>query len=123
MYSRSVTDPTKLNRYKGWSEEVYGEFSSSMISEIVEKVPIRPGDRFIDLGSGVGQVVLQVAAEVSCGLVTSGRIVTHRTICSVQAMCADSFGVEKQDNPAQYAKVMEQNFKSMMIWFGKMYGK
>lgn len=65
MYSRSVTDPTKLNRYKGWSEEVYGEFSSSMVSELVEKVPIRPGDRFIDLGSGVGQVVLQVAAEVS----------------------------------------------------------
>jgi hypothetical protein len=38
IYSRAVTDPTKLNRYKGWSEEVYGEFSSSMISEIVEQV-------------------------------------------------------------------------------------
>jgi hypothetical protein len=32
--------------------QVYGEFKSSMISEIVEKVPIRPGDKFIDLGSG-----------------------------------------------------------------------
>jgi len=102
VYSKAVTDPTKLNQYKGWSEEVYGEFTSSMISEIVEKVPIRPGDRFIDLGSGVGQVVLQVAAE---------------------AMCSDSFGVEKQKNPALYAKVMEEQFKSTMEWFGKMYGK
>lgn len=34
------------------SRQVYGEFKSSMISEIVEKVPIRPGDKFIDLGSG-----------------------------------------------------------------------
>ena len=51
------------------------------------------------MGSGVGQVVLQVSAE---------------------AMCLDSFGVEKQDNPAQYAKVMEVKFKEMMNWFGKM---
>lgn len=129
VYSRSVTDPTKLNRYKGWSEEVYGEFSSSMVSELVEKVPIRPGDRFIDLGSGVGQVVLQVAAEVSVCPATENPksassidFVTH-TRARFQAMCVDSFGVEKQDNPAEYATVMEEKFKSMMAWFGKMYGK
>lgn len=84
VYNRSITDPSKLNRYKGWSEEVYGEFTNSMISEIVQKVPIRSTDKFIDLGSGVGQVSLQVAAE---------------------AGCVSSFGVEKQDNPAQYAEV------------------
>lgn len=69
------------------------------ITSASSQVPIRPGDRFIDLGSGVGQVVLQVSAE---------------------AMCVESFGVEKQDNPAQYAKVMEVKFKEMMNWFGKM---
>jgi tRNA G46 methylase TrmB len=40
--------------------------------------------KFIDLGSGVGQIVLQVAAEVDN---------------------VECFGVEKQDYPAIYAKV------------------
>jgi hypothetical protein len=52
VYNRSVTDPARLNRYKGWSEEVYGEFATSMISEIVQKVPIKANHRFVDLGSG-----------------------------------------------------------------------
>eukprot|EP00040_Diaphanoeca_grandis_P031614 m.189509 g.189509 ORF g.189509 m.189509 type:complete len:390 (+) comp32374_c1_seq8:208-1377(+) len=102
IYSRSVVDPAKLNRYKAFSEEVYGEFSSSMISEIVKNVPIKPTDRFIDLGSGVGQVVLQVAAE---------------------GMCISSFGVEKQEAPARYASDMGVAFKKIMKWFGKAHGK
>jgi hypothetical protein len=31
---------------------------SSEEALMIHEVPIRPGDRFIDLGSGVGQVVL-----------------------------------------------------------------
>lgn len=102
VYNRSITDPGKLNRYKGWSEEVYGEFSASMISEIVQKVPIRSSDCFIDLGSGVGQVVLQVAGE---------------------GLCVSAYGIEKQDNPAMYAKDMQKQFESRMSWFGKRHGK
>ncbi len=52
VYNRSVTDPSRLNKYKGFSEEVYGEFTFPMISEIVHKVPILPHHTFIDLGSG-----------------------------------------------------------------------
>ena len=52
IYNRAVTEPTRLNRYKGWSAEVYGEFTNKLISSIIGKVPIRPTDRFIDLGSG-----------------------------------------------------------------------
>lgn len=100
-YHRSVLDPAKLNQYKAHTEEVYGEFSSSMISEIVRTVPVKATDRFIDLGSGVGQVVLQVAAE---------------------GMCIDSFGVEKQDNPAEYAEAMGTNFEKILKWFGKKHG-
>ena len=72
-----------------------------MISEIVYKVPILKTHRFIDLGSGVGQVVLQVSGE-------SG--------------CTDSLGIEKQEIPAEYAEIMGKCFKNMMAWFGKTYG-
>ena len=34
------------------------------VSELIRTVPIKPGDIFLDMGSGVGQVTLQVAAEV-----------------------------------------------------------
>eukprot|EP00050_Salpingoeca_kvevrii_P007610 m.297332 g.297332 ORF g.297332 m.297332 type:complete len:678 (-) comp13591_c0_seq1:341-2374(-) len=102
VYNRSITDPLKLNDYKGWSAEVYGEFSSAMISEIVKTVPIKPTDKFIDLGSGVGQVVLQVAAE---------------------AQCTECWGVEKQETPAKYADAMERNYTERLAWFGKLHGK
>ncbi|EDQ85503.1 uncharacterized protein MONBRDRAFT_34214 [Monosiga brevicollis MX1] len=82
-YSRAVTDPALLNRYKGWTAEVYGEFTSKMISDVIANSNVQPDDTFVDLGSGVGQVVLQVALE--------GRART-------------SFGIEKQDIPAEYAK-------------------
>ena len=72
-----------------------------MISEIVKKVPIKKSDRFIDLGSGVGQVVLQVAAE---------------------AQCTDCTGIEKQDNPAEYARDMTNVYETMMSWYGKKHG-
>ena len=68
IYHRSVLDPAKLNQYKAHTAEVYGEFTSSMVTEIVQKVPVKATDRFIDLGSGVGQIVLQVAAEAMCKL-------------------------------------------------------
>lgn len=93
-YSRSVVDPAKLNRYKAFSEEVYGEFSSSMISEIVKNVPIKPTDRFIDLGSGVGQVVLQVAAE---------------------AMCISAYGIEKQEAPVSKHKAKQNKAKQNIM--------
>ena len=96
-----MADPLRLNKYKGWSEQVYGELSSGMISEIVYKVPILKTHRFIDLGSGVGQVVLQVSGE-------SG--------------CSDSLGIEKQEIPAEYAEIMGECFNKMMAWFGMSYG-
>lgn len=96
-YSRSITDPTKLNRYKGFSEEVYGEFNAVLVSELVRRVPIRPTDLFVDLGSGVGQVVLQMSGEAMC----------------------PAYGIEKQDQPAQYARELETTFEGLMSWFGK----
>ncbi|KJE95196.1 hypothetical protein CAOG_05674 [Capsaspora owczarzaki ATCC 30864] len=66
VYNRVITDPRTLNGYKGFSAEVYGEVNFEMIHCLVEKVPITKDDIFIDLGSGVGQAVLQVALQTGC---------------------------------------------------------
>jgi H3 lysine-79-specific histone-lysine N-methyltransferase len=58
-------------------------------------------DVFVDLGSGIGQVVLQVAAKIGC----------------------KCYGVEKAEIPAKYAECMEEEFVRWMDWYGKSYGE
>lgn len=83
-YNQAIADPEKLNEYPAWSPEVYGETSFEFVSQMIENLDLRPNDIFIDLGSGVGQVVLQVAATVNL---------------------AGCIGIEKADVPCVYAKV------------------
>ncbi|XP_063900374.1 histone-lysine N-methyltransferase, H3 lysine-79 specific-like [Zophobas morio] len=66
VYNKAIDDISRLNKYKSFSEEVYGEFNFNLMQEIIATVPIGQNDRFIDLGSGVGQVVLQVAGQTRC---------------------------------------------------------
>lgn len=83
-YNHAVSDPEKLNEYKSWSPEVYGETSFEFVAQMLETINVRGGDVFIDLGSGVGQVVLQVAASVPL---------------------KKCIGIEKADVPDRYARV------------------
>eukprot|EP01136_Pigoraptor_vietnamica_P012744 Opistho-1_new@52998 len=101
VYNRVIDDPMRLNTYKGFSEEVYGEFTFEMINEVVREIALSRDDIFVDLGSGVGQVVLQVAA---------------------QAGCVRSTGIEKMQIPADYADKMSVEFRRRMAWWGKSYG-
>ena len=65
--------------------QVYGETSFGLICQILDKLhPISKDNKFVDLGSGVGQVVLQVAALTDCEI---------------------SFGIEKANTPAKYSEV------------------
>ena len=65
--------------------QVYGETSFELICQILDKLhPISGDNKFVDLGSGVGQVVLQVAALTDCQM---------------------AFGIEKANTPAKYAEV------------------
>lgn len=64
--------------------QVYGETSYELISQMIDQIKISAEDVFVDLGSGVGQVVLQMAAATPC------------RIC---------LGVEKADVPSKYAEV------------------
>ena len=84
-YNYSIGDPHKLNKcYEPFSPEVYGETSFKFIQQMIEEFAFNEDDVFIDLGSGVGQVVLHVAAASKC----------NRCI-----------GIEKADLPAQCAGV------------------
>lgn len=69
---------------------------------MIDQIDVAPDDVFIDLGSGVGQVVLQMAGSLpvkSC------------------------FGIERAEVPSKYAEDMDMQFKAWMRWFGKKYGE
>lgn len=102
VYNQSVLDPEKLNQYEPFSPEVYGETSFDLICQMIDQIDITQDDVFIDLGSGVGQVVLQMAAATKC------------KIC---------YGVEKAEVPTRYAETMNIQFKKWMSWYGKTYGE
>ncbi|XP_028299270.1 histone-lysine N-methyltransferase, H3 lysine-79 specific isoform X2 [Gouania willdenowi] len=102
VYNHSVTDPEKLNNYEPFSPEVYGETSFDLVAQIIDEMEIMEDDTFVDLGSGVGQVVLQVAAATNC---------------------KHYYGVEKADIPATYAETMDKEFKKWMKWYGKKHGE
>uniref|UniRef100_A0A0K2TNK4 Histone-lysine N-methyltransferase, H3 lysine-79 specific n=1 Tax=Lepeophtheirus salmonis TaxID=72036 RepID=A0A0K2TNK4_LEPSM len=100
-YNKSVTDPNLLNHYEAFTPEVYGETSFELICQILDKLhPIGPENKFVDLGSGVGQVVLQVAALSDC---------------------SHCLGIEKSNIPAKYAQDLEKGFRFWMGFYGKKY--
>lgn len=100
-YSAAVTNAEELNKYQAFSPDVYGETSFDLIAQMINQINITKDDVFIDLGSGVGQVILQVAAT---------------------SMCKNCIGIERADVPAKYAEAMEKKFKFWMQWYGKKYG-
>uniref|UniRef100_A0A671SRF2 Histone-lysine N-methyltransferase, H3 lysine-79 specific n=1 Tax=Sinocyclocheilus anshuiensis TaxID=1608454 RepID=A0A671SRF2_9TELE len=102
VYNHSITDPEKLNNYEPFSPEVYGETSFDLVAQIIDEMEMMEEDTFVDLGSGVGQVVLQVAAATNC---------------------KHYYGVEKADTPATYAESMDKEFKRWMKWYGKKHGE
>ncbi|KAH0625913.1 hypothetical protein JD844_034282 [Phrynosoma platyrhinos] len=91
VYNHSVIDPEKLNNYEPFSPEVYGETSFDLVAQMIDEIKMTEDDLFVDLGSGVGQVVLQVAAATNC---------KHH------------YGVEKADIPAKYAELERGDFLS-----------
>lgn len=63
---------------------MYGETSFELVNQMIKSINFTEETSFIDLGSGVGQVVLQVAAA------------TQAKYC---------YGIEKAEWPAMYAEV------------------
>ncbi|CAH8623181.1 unnamed protein product [Schistosoma rodhaini] len=99
-YNRAVSDPEKLNQYPPFSPQVYGETSFELISQMIDTIAVTSDDVFIDLGSGVGQVVLQVCAS------------TDAKFC---------YGIEKAEYPAHCASRLDSAFRHWMSFYGKSY--
>ncbi|CAH8624456.1 unnamed protein product [Schistosoma haematobium] len=99
-YNRAVSDPDKLNQYPPFSPQVYGETSFELISQMIDTIAVTSDDVFIDLGSGVGQVVLQVCAS------------TDAKFC---------YGIEKAEYPANCASRLDSTFRHWMSFYGKSY--
>nr|CAD7197489.1 unnamed protein product [Timema douglasi] len=102
VYNQAVIEPDRLNQYEPFSPEVYGETSYDLVCQMIDQIEITKDDVFVDLGSGVGQVVLQMAAATPC------------KIC---------LGVEKAEVPSKYAEAMNNHFRKWMRWYGKKYGE
>lgn len=99
-YNHAIVEPDKLNSYEPFSPEVYGETSFELVEQMMDAIEFKEDDTFIDLGSGIGQVVLQVAA------------------CRQLKLC---YGIEKADTPARYAEAMEAEFRKWMKFYGKIF--
>jgi hypothetical protein len=81
IYERAVVDPDSLRKYKGFSKEVYGETGYGIINDLLKELNVTDTHIFVDLGSGIGNVVLQVSAQTRC----------------------KAYGIELLDTPATYA--------------------
>jgi H3 lysine-79-specific histone-lysine N-methyltransferase len=84
----------------GFSKEVYGETGKPIINEIIKRAPIKKEHTFLDLGSGIGNVLLQVACQTGC----------------------KAYGIELLDTPYQYAKRQLGEYKARMQMYGRSPG-
>jgi [histone H3]-lysine79 N-trimethyltransferase len=81
--------------YKVWSNEVYGELLPPLLSEIFSVTGLGPDSLFMDLGSGVGNAVLQASMLTGCR----------------------SYGIEIGKMPAELARAqLEQMKKRCRMW-------
>ncbi|KAI0353181.1 DOT1-domain-containing protein [Trametes cingulata] len=101
-YQRAVGPHVhKLTRYEAFSSEVYGELMPPFVSDIVRATGLREGMLFLDLGAGVGNVVLQAALETGCR----------------------AYGVEIMPEPAKIARSQLEQFRTRCRMWGVRMGE
>ncbi|CCM01428.1 uncharacterized protein FIBRA_03479 [Fibroporia radiculosa] len=95
-YQRAVgPHVAELKRYEAFSSEVYGELMPSLIAQIIQTTGLKEDSLFVDLGSGVGNVVLQASLQTGCR----------------------SFGIEIMPTPAKIARSqLEQLRMRCQMW-------
>ncbi|KAK2766983.1 Nucleosomal histone H3-Lys79 methylase [Arachnomyces sp. PD_36] len=97
IYSRTVSPRvSSLRQYENGSDNVYGELLPRFISEIFKETRLKSDQIFVDLGSGVGNVVMQAALEVGC----------------------QSWGCEMMQNAADLAELQKAEFKARCRLWG-----
>lgn len=64
VYARVVgPDVDQLKKYEAFSDHVYGEMLPSFLSEISRFTKLGPNSVFVDLGSGIGNLLLQASLQ------------------------------------------------------------
>lgn len=102
IYARTVSPKVEtLRAYENGSDNVYGELLPPLCSDIFRKTKLNHEQVFIDLGSGVGNVVLQAALEIGC----------------------ESWGVEMMPNPCDLADLQAKEFPARSRLWGLSVGK
>ncbi|ODV96742.1 hypothetical protein PACTADRAFT_38896 [Pachysolen tannophilus NRRL Y-2460] len=96
-YSRTISpNVQKLRGYKAFSNFVYGELLPNFLSTVYSRVGLNHKHTFIDLGSGVGNCVIQAALEYGC----------------------ESYGCEIMEHASQLSKLQTIEFNKRCKVFG-----
>ncbi|CAK7210635.1 Nucleosomal histone H3-Lys79 methylase [Sporothrix curviconia] len=103
VYDRTVAPKVDLLRkYENGSDNVYGELLHPFITDIlVDRLKMTSDQVFVDLGSGVGNVVLQAALEIGC----------------------ESWGCEMMENACNLADEQKKEFTERCRLWGIAPGK
>jgi H3 lysine-79-specific histone-lysine N-methyltransferase len=102
IYARTVSPRVEsLRQYENGTDNVYGELLPRFISNIFKETKLKSGQVFVDLGSGVGNVVLQAALEIGC----------------------ESWGCEMMSNACDLADLQQAEFKARCRLWGLAPGK
>ncbi|KAE8220463.1 hypothetical protein CF319_g6015 [Tilletia indica] len=84
-YSRVVGPKVEsLNDYQAFSDNVYGELLPRFSSEIAQLTGLGPSSVFVDMGSGVGNVIVQLALQTGCSAYGCEMMETPATLAAAQ---------------------------------------
>ncbi|KAK0563817.1 Nucleosomal histone H3-Lys79 methylase [Tilletia horrida] len=96
-YARIVGPKVEeLNHYTAFSDNVYGELLPRFTSEIANLTGLGPSSTFVDLGSGVGNVLVQLALQTGCS----------------------AYGCEMMETPARLADAQIDEAKARWAMWG-----
>lgn len=101
-YQRAVAPAANLlNVYKPASSEIYGELLPSFVTTLIKDTGLNADHLFLDLGSGVGNVVLQASLTTGCR----------------------SYGIELNPTPAKLARDQLEQFRIRCRMWGLSMGE
>lgn len=101
-YQRTVgPNVPSLKQYEAFSSTVYGELMPGLSHEMIRLTKLHEDSLFLDLGSGVGNVVVQASLQTGC----------------------KSYGIELMPHPARVARDMSEQIQIRCRMWGVRMGK
>jgi H3 lysine-79-specific histone-lysine N-methyltransferase len=101
-YQRTVgPNVPSLKQYEAFSSTVYGELMPGLSHEMIRLTQLHEDSLFLDLGSGVGNVVVQASLQTGC----------------------KSYGIELMPHPARVARDMSEQIQIRCRMWGVRMGK